>query len=152
MKPEVKAELIRLSQSAGGNLRADDVVNAAMDKANPLHECFEWDKGKAAMEHWRETARQLIRSVRVVITNETTTLRAPYFVRDPEARNQDQGYVPLTSVRSESEQATELLLDEFSRAAAALHRAKEIAKALQMEDQIDNLIQGLMDLRQAVIA
>lgn len=147
---EIKAALIELAESAGGVLRPDDVIEAAKDKKSPLHGCFEWDKDAAAMEHWRDTARTLIRSVRVVIHNQTTTLRAPYFVRDPEADSKDQGYVALTSVRSDSEKARELLVDEFARAASSLRRAKEIAKALHMEDQVEGLIHGVLDLRQSI--
>lgn len=152
MNEEIKAALIELAESASGVLRPDDVIEAAKDKKSPLHGCFEWDKNKAAMEHWRDTARHLIRSVRVVIHNQTTTLRAPYFVRDPDAERADQGYVALTSVRSDSEQARELLVDEFARAASSLRRAKEIAKALQMEDQVESLIHGVLDLRDSIHA
>lgn len=152
MNEEVKQALIELTERNGGTLRPDDVIEAAKKKDSPLNACFEWDKSKAALEHWRDTARELIRSVRVVIQNQSVTIRAPYFVRDPEASGKDQGYVALQSIRSESEKARELLVDEFARAATVLRRAKEIAKALEMQDEVEPLIRGVLDLRESVQA
>lgn len=151
MNADIKDALMAIAEAHGGVLRPDDVVEAARDKDSPLHGCFEWDKTKAALEHWRDVARTLIRSVRVVIQNETTTIRAPYFVRDPDAASKDQGYVALKSIRSESEQARELLVDEFTRAAAALRRAKEIARALDMHAEIEPLLVGVLELQSAVV-
>lgn len=59
----VGASLESLRQQMKGELRAEDVVEAARSSNSPLHSLFEWDDGLAAYQHRLAQARSLIRSV-----------------------------------------------------------------------------------------
>lgn len=55
-----------------GKLQAEDVVTEAQRKESPLHRHFEWSNSKAAHQHRLSQARLLIRSVEVVLVEQTS--------------------------------------------------------------------------------
>lgn len=152
MSPEqrdaIKRRLSEIEKANGGRLTPDDVVADARKKDSPLHAHFEWDIKKAAAAHWIEQARNLIVSVRVVVRTEHTKVSAPYYVRDPNADAQQQGYVSVPRLRTDQDMARDALLSEFGHVAAALRRARAIAAALDAVDEVDSLLQGVVGLRQ----
>jgi len=66
-----------------GELTAPSVVDAARPKRSVLHGCFVWDDAEAARLHRETTARDLIRSVSVVVESdgeeEKRTVRAYHY-------------------------------------------------------------------------
>lgn len=68
-------ELERLQRANGGRLTPEAVVEAAKDPDSPLHGEFEWDKAKAAHQHWLHQARMLIADL-TIETSEEKTIRA----------------------------------------------------------------------------
>ena len=139
MNDDIVAELTRLATENHGRLTPDSVVDAAKDEASPLHGFFEWDDDAAAHMFRVEQARHLIRSVRVDVTTSHHTVRVPAFVHDPECERGEQGYVSIRQVASDEDKAREVVVAEFSRAASALKRARAVAMALGIEDQIDDI-------------
>jgi hypothetical protein len=135
----VSQRLIQLHE-AHGSLTPDLVVEDAKRPDSPLHACFEWDIDKAATAHWLETARTLIRSVRVEVVNQQTTLTAPYFVRDPRAPARDQGYIAIGQIKDDRELAREVVIEECARAQAAFRRAKEVAQAVGEQSAVERLL------------
>lgn len=133
-----------------GVLTPEIVVEDAKSKASPLHESFEWDVKKAAQQHWLETARGLIRAVRLQIVNEHTVLSAPYFVRDPRLPTKQQGYMAVSEVRSDSDLARETVADECARAAAAFRRAQEVASAVGVDNDLLQLFNQTVALGERV--
>lgn len=146
----VRQVLQAIAERNGGRITADEVVAAARHPESPLHDLFEWDAGKAAMEHWRERARQIIRSVKVIVRTDVTTVRTVGYLRDPERESDEQGYRSIAAIRTDADLAREVCVAEFSRAAAALRRAKDIAAALGVGDEIDTLIEGVETIRARV--
>lgn len=57
--------LERISNSVGGEMKPEHVVDAARASRHPLHRYFEWNDAKAAAAHRLDQARQLIRIIRV---------------------------------------------------------------------------------------
>jgi hypothetical protein len=53
-----------------GALTAENVVNAARAKENPLHKAFEWNDNTAAEKYRLQQANQLIRCVVIIEQNE----------------------------------------------------------------------------------
>lgn len=155
MNDDIIAELTRLAKANDGRLTPDNVVDAAEDKASPLHQCFEWDNDAAAHMFRVEQARHLIRSVRVDVTTSHHTVRVPAFVHDPECERGEQGYVSIRQLSSDEDKSREVVIAEFSRAASALKRARSVAMALGIEDQIDDIseqIKRVVESVQAVAA
>lgn len=149
---EVLDRLKLLADANGGRLIAQAVVDDAKDESSPLHAHFTWDTDKAAAERWLDQARTLIRSVEITFRTETTVVRAPYFVRDPEAGPKEQGYIAVKALRTDVDLAREAIVNEFSRAADYLRRAQNVAKALQMDEEVGDLVKEIVALRDRVAA
>lgn len=148
----IKAELERIAGENGGLLTPDAVVEAAASKSSVLHGEFEWDARKAAHAYRVEQARSLIRSVRVVITTERTTISTVGYVRDPDLEAEDQGYVSTASLIGDKERARRALDAEFARAAAAMRRAQELAVAFDLAGQVSAVADTIDMMRTKVTA
>ncbi len=147
---EILERMQQLSEASGGRLTPQAVVDDAKDPASPLHAHFTWDVNEAAAERWLDQARTLIRTVHVTFRTEHTVVRAPYYVRDPSATSREPGYVAIKTLRTEADMAREAVVNEFSRAADVLRRAKNIAKALSLDAEVEDLISDVIDLRDRV--
>jgi len=139
----IRDRINEIAARNGGKIRPDDVVEDARDPDSPLHARFEWDVSKAANAHWLDTARELIRAVRVTITTDTTVVSSVAYVRDPSVGSDEQGYVSVTTLRSDEDLAREAIVYEFARANGALARAREVAAALNLRSEVDRLIAGV---------
>jgi len=84
-------------------------------------------------------ARDLIRTVCVVITGDRFEVAAVGYVRDPGSEKGDQGYVSIDHLREEPENAKAALLSEVRQVEAALGRASRIAEALGLSANIQRL-------------
>lgn len=146
----VRFELERIAATNDGVLTPDAVVKAAEPEESPLHDRFEWDDSVAAHQYRIEQARTLIRSVRVVVTSESRKIETVYYVRNPQAEREEQGYVSLQTLRSDDELARDALRSEFFRAEAVLERAKSLAAALDMQDEVEEILENVRDLRAKV--
>lgn len=143
---EVKQALKSL-EDAEGRLTPEGVVKAAADSTSPLHALFEWDNKKAAHQHRIEQARSLIRSIKVEIHTDRRIIRTVGYVHDPEAERQEQGYRSILNLRTERDNARAAMVNEFAQAAAHLRRAREVASALEFEQEIDVVIDQVGILR-----
>ena len=83
--PQVAGEeLERVRNKNKGELTNKALVNSQRKKNAPLHNCFEWDDGKAANKHRERQASEIIRSVRVAYQKsdgEQKTIRAYSSIR-----------------------------------------------------------------------
>lgn len=140
MLDAVRQALAALEAANKGILRPEDVVEAARPKGSVLHSSFTWDNRAAAEAHRINEARTLIRSVRVDITVNRVIVPTPYYMRDPRLAP-EQGYRSLGKLRTDEDLARETILAEFTRAIGALRRAKAIAAALSMSDEIEAIEQ-----------
>jgi hypothetical protein len=152
--PEVTEALRELARLRNGEITPDEVVTIAKDKASPLHAEFEWDNRIAGHAYRLQQARALIGSVKLEITAHEYSFKAPpEFVRDPRKNvTGEQGYISLPRVRSDTDMAREVLISEFSRAGAALARAKAIASVLDMGAEAERLHREVMDAHDRVAA
>jgi hypothetical protein len=122
-------------------LTPDLVVADAKREDSPLHEHFNWDVEQAAEAYWREQARTLIRSVRFEVQVESTHVACVAYVRDPNAPVGEQGYLHVSQVRTEKDVARAVLREEFSRAGAALTRARELASVFGLKREVESLME-----------
>ncbi len=130
-----------------GLLTPNLVIEDAKNPTSPLHDQFEWDVRKAAEQHWLETAREIIRSVRVISIVEEKEVETVAYVHIP---GQEQGYWHVSKIRSDSEQSMEVLLSEFQRVADILARAKGVAIVLGLEEEVDRLMVEVGAVREVV--
>ncbi len=152
MTDEIQKVIQELSDRNGGRVTPDEVISHARDPASPLHSHFNWDVEKAAHEHWRNTARHIIASVRVNITTERTVMRSVAYVRDPAVPADEQGYISVVVLRDDSAMSEKAFVNELSRAEAALNRATELAAALNLEPEVRRLSRRVSNLKNRVTA
>ena len=146
--PDVQARLKYL-ENKNGQITPAIVVEDAKNEASPLHNLFDWNVRSAAAKYWLHQARIIIHSVRVIsATIEKVSISASYYVRDPSVNPKQQGYISIAELMKDPDLARESVRLEFSRAEGALTRAKAIASALHMDDEIEALVVRLMGLQQ----
>ena len=81
VSPQVAGEeLEKLKSKNSGQVTPDDVVSAARDENNPLHEVFDWDDASAAKKQRLHIARLLIGSITVTYKHHEE-VRANYSVK-----------------------------------------------------------------------
>lgn len=144
----VREHLEKLAAENDGRITPEMVVSDARDKNSPLHDYFLWDTKKAAYQYWLDQARELIRSVRVEMRTETTTVTAVAYVRDPSIGHKDQGYVSVEKLRTDKDLARDALVQEFGRVGDMLRRARELAAALDAQGDVDDILERVTGLRQ----
>lgn len=129
-RSEVLTVLAMLERS--GTLSADRVVAeaAARNPGDPLHDYFDWDDRAAAHQHRVNRARELIRSVEVILRVQTVELRAKVYVRDPTKDAHEQGYTSVPRMRADTDRAADTMQEEIARARGCLNRAHRIALSL----------------------
>jgi hypothetical protein len=136
-----------LAKQNGGRLTPALIVSAAGDDPeSPAYAWFEWDDATAAYQHRLDQARSLIRWVGVRIVEETKTVSAVSYIRDPDA-GEEQGYVSIKLLKTRRNSALEALRYEVSRAVGYLERARLIADELGLSEQFDRLFEELTEIR-----
>lgn len=150
MKKEVEDRIRWLEEHNAGEITPEMVVNDAMVPDSPLHSEFNWDKDQAAWAHWLDTARSLIRSVKLVIHTDTKTIETVAYVRDPSKDKKEQGYLSVERLRTDEDSAREALLNEFKRAGSALKRAQRLAIAFNLESEVECMAKQLNKIRRNV--
>lgn len=143
----VQDRLAQIAERNDGRLTPDDVVEDARDESSPLHDHFEWDVEKAAAAHWVEQARALITSVMVVTVTNESTVRSVFYVRDPRADSKQQGYVTITTLRNDEDLARDALVEEFARIGDLLRRARSLALAVGIGEEVESLLATVTGLR-----
>lgn len=146
----IKARLAEIEEANGGVLTPDAVVADARRKDSPLHSCFQWDTKKAAQAYWVIQARELITSIRVEVRTETKVVSSVYYVRDPNAKSDKQGYVSVKTLKTDEEMARDALIQAFSRVADLLRSARDLAAVLEVEDRVDKLVDDIVIFRRDI--
>lgn len=123
----VGEELARLGIETGDCHRASDILDSARDPDSPLHGCFDWDDEVAAEKYRKSTARQILRSIAIVIVRGEVreTLYAYVHIRDAEGPR----YVAAKNLVGN---------DEL--------RSRAIAEICNLLDGIKKRLQQIMDI------
>lgn len=107
--PQLVGERIaQIIQTHGGKVEAADILKDAQKKSSPLHDYFEWDDAVAAHEYRLTQAREILRSIKVEITDAETQeigeIRA-FMVPDEQSRGEERlaGYRPIEDIMANPE-------------------------------------------------
>ena len=150
IREAVRQRLEEIAARNRGRLDPHDVITDARDKESPLHSHFTWDNREAADKQRLHEARTLIRSVRVTYVENQTVHRTIAYVRDPAKPSEEAGYVSTSVLRTDEDLARAALVDEFSRAAAAMRRAVDVAKALNLQSEVAEQLRAIESLKTRV--
>lgn len=137
-----KTDAIR-ALSRDGFVEPAHVVEAARDPESVLHDEFVWDVNEAAQQHWLDTARSLIRIVRVEVKDEPARTLAPFYVVDPMRPPKSTRYVELNKAARDRDLANRVLSDEVDRIVSAIRRAQSVAGALGLSDALADLLDNV---------
>lgn len=112
VSPDVVVSELSRIHAESGKIEPATVVEEAKPKDSPLHPAFDWDNKKAG-EKWRlHQARDLIKSVEVVVEDaEPQTV----FVHVPESVGKGGAYHPVTHVVQHPDMLTLALIDAQRR-------------------------------------
>lgn len=142
LRQQVLAELEK-----DGRITAKRLVDAARDKKHPLHKDFIWDDKRAAEKHRLDRAREIIQSVRVVVTTETQRISCVGYVRDPSVDPRLQGMISTARLQTESEMAYAVLQQEANRIQSMVERARQFAVVVNLEDELEDILRSIARLR-----
>lgn len=149
----IRKRLEQLRRPDTGELVVADVVRAAQNKNDILHEHFDWDVKRAAWKHWCEQARRLIRSVRYVEVieqaSEPKRVKVKHDTRAPQwvSPCRNGSYEPLADVAKDREKSMQLIKKECDYAVSALQRALVVASEVGLTHQIKAAIKAVMSIR-----
>lgn len=138
-----KADLIRSLADPDGYIEPSAVITEARSPRSLLHEDFNWNVQEAAEAHWLETARRLIRFVKLHITIQHREISCVHYVVDPERPPKSKRFIDLTIAAQHRNMAQQILLDEMERITAAVRRAQQVAMVLGLSAQLDALLQDI---------
>lgn len=149
-KEAIKRRLAELEKKGKGILTPQAVVDDAEKPGSPLHDQFEWNNTKAAYEFRLDQARALIVTVKYIFRTEKTTVRAVYYHRNPNAAGNEPGYVGIPTLRSDEDMSRSALCDAFRRVGDELNRARQLAIALDLDREVEQLLNAVMDIRRKI--
>ncbi|MCK9505893.1 MAG: hypothetical protein M0Q95_17155 [Porticoccaceae bacterium] len=124
----VRKELVAIAQGNGGVILPRSVVEAAKDRKSPLHSWFCWDDSEAAERYRIIQARELIRSVKVEIGDQTPREVRAFVSLTPD-RADGGGYRLAQEVVSDAQLYQQMLRDalaELERFEQKYSRIKEL--------------------------
>ncbi len=147
---QVKRELERIAKTNKGCITPQEVVASASNPESVLHDYFEWNDGEAAQHFRIIQARELIRSVKVVVTVEKIDVKTVGFVRNPTLEHGEAGYISVKTIRHDEDVKRDVLLAEFARAEAAIRRAGSLAAVFGLTSEVDDFLKRLGAMRDKV--
>lgn len=144
-----EAQVVRLAslETDDGRLNTAVVIQDAKKKSSPLHSLFQWDLGKAAYAHWTQTAREIIGVVTVLRETHERTIKVPKYAKDPDTKS---GYRSTDALRVDPRSSRQSLIYTLEVAAGHIRRAHDLAAALGLQDQVDDLLQQVLGLKRSL--
>ena len=123
------------TQSATGVCTSEAYVSDAMEETSPLHRTIEWDDGNAAWSWRNHQARQVVRSLRIIVDDEVQDAPAFVSVRIVVGDGVAQGYrttteLPTRDLQEQVLQDTLKALNGYRRRHAGLKRLQPVWDAL----------------------
>lgn len=110
--PKIIAELHRIAEDHGGELKPADIVAEARPEASPLHSQFQWDDTVAARQYRLWQARQLIRvTVEYVGSQDRGATTRVFVSLTPDRENEGGGYRSVSAVMANPKYRAQLLAD-----------------------------------------
>jgi hypothetical protein len=134
---KVHAALSAISKA--GKLQARAVVATARNPKHYLHSYFEWDNNVCGEAYREDQARTLIVGYREEITKLELSA-AIQWVRDPSADSHVQGYIATAVLLDDEGQARAAVISEIERVISCLRRAGEVAQAVGVELDVNDLL------------
>jgi hypothetical protein len=138
-------EVERIRIKNGGDIDAEQIVQAAESKRNPLHKEFEWDDALAAHQHRLEVGRLLLRSL-VVVRDDISTdrpQRVYHHISTPATKTEETKRVYRTAedVLADPDTRADLLRRALKELISFRDRFRDLQELAIVMRQIDTLVE-----------
>jgi hypothetical protein len=150
MKMEaIRAALLALYESHGGVLAPQQVVDAARDPSNALHEEFEWDDENAAESYRLAQAGMLIRRIRLSVikvdqgTKQLVATVTRQFQSRPSQRGGEGGYETVQDIMADDAKREELIAQVLREMGSYRKRYSELVELQSVWAAIDDASESL---------
>ncbi len=149
--PKVEADVFGLElekiENEKGTVKAADVVAAARDPKSPIHILFTWDDAKAAEEHRKDQARNLIGGLQVVrvrtSTNGPVSNRAFHLVK-PEGDSK-RGYVGRDRVVGDADLRKQVIASAKRELEGFIKKFQHIAAMGKYMPDLQTIVDSMRD-------
>lgn len=132
LSPQIVGETLEAIRKKRGKLETETVLQEAQPEDSPIHPAFEWNDAIAAKEHRKEQARKLIRSIQVIISEQTEPI--PLYIHVTTGNNRKPGYYQSIMVAHPDEFALAIKYLETD-CEALLKRIRRIKKMSQSKNR-----------------
>ena len=129
---EAYREIERIRGDRGGRMTADAFWRAAKVRTSPCHKMFDWNVRRAAVKHWQDTARLILRSV-VVERVGGKSHHAYFQIQEKRVRF----YAPAHEIMSNKDHAVQLLKQAESYYLSGRDRYDEVIELARIHRVID---------------
>jgi hypothetical protein len=136
--PEQVAKELRELYEENGSLHPEEIVEYARPKGTALHDCFEWNDKKAAMEYRLREARVILRAV----LEDGKPIFVHVLTKDPAPRTTGD-YVVLVEALASPEMREQIL-------ARALREAELWARRYEELTELSAIIGAVRTTREAL--
>jgi hypothetical protein len=124
-----------------GLLRHERMVEAARDPSSPLHQHYTWDAQEALDKCHIAESRALIRRLRIpYVITPVISIRAPAYLPEP---TESMAWRRISDVEPGSDMARKMVLKELAYVGGVIGRARNIAIALGLRHEIDDLMSAI---------
>ena len=129
----VKAELEQIRKANGGKLPLKAVITFAQThKRSDLHGMFTWNVKEAAYKYWLVEAREIVtRYVTVTVVHRKQTVTVPYYVRDPDAKTTESGYISTVD-KLDCVQSKAIMVRRLQQIIAVIEASRDMAVAMDV--------------------
>lgn len=131
----VGTELERIREKHAGRLDADMVVHYAKSSNHPLHDLFEWDDNVAAQAYRVDQARQVIRSIEVVV--EETPKAKPVRAFVSVVKDRERGYTSIRDAMTDAQLRAQVVTQALAELEAWRKRYAELVELAGVFAAID---------------
>ena len=137
---KVHAELETIREAKGGELRADDVVEAAKDNASSMHDGFEWDDTAAAHQHRKQQARQIVQSIKIVPGQSTTGEHTRAYQISPSDVSDGRSYQRIEDILRDPVKRAAMLQQALNELVTIRRRYAQLQELSIVFREIDNVL------------
>lgn len=124
------------------------VVEAARSKQHPWHgEIWGQSDKEAAMCHRLDVAREIICRVRFRIVRDERIMFRPAFVRNPELKASQSGYIAIDALQNQPAMAVSVMDAELARIMGCIGRARGLADQFGLGTEFERLLATAIDLK-----
>lgn len=119
------------------------VVEESRAEDAPLHKVFQWNDGIAAMNYREWQAAQLIRNIRIVVSDEEVSVTTRAIVNVSTSDNPHRTYVPVAEAIHDETAYEDLLKQAKAEMETFIAKYNQIAELNAVKRQMLSFINGI---------